>query len=167
MAKGFGLIYKPCDLPMTMTVCTNCGQWLDFEETIEGAMLPDCEPKDLEAWAAWVGGDASPDEIEWVFYCPTCHVKLSDKPPRDVIIIYADAFSEVGELVERKRCFQALIHQHQKNLHYREMQIAKYGELDASLYLLNSREDEKKKLRHFEQELHTVEQRLRNKLASL
>jgi hypothetical protein len=59
MAK-WAVFHKPRDLPITTTMCTNCGQWLDFEETIEGAMLQHCEPKGLDLWIAWADGKAPP-----------------------------------------------------------------------------------------------------------
>lgn len=118
---------KPRDLPMTTTVCTNCGQWLDDEETIEGAMDPLCLPKDLGDRAAWLSGETPSDDIEWVFYCPRCSVDLSNKPPRHVIIIYADKCSEINSLVEEKYHLQGLMLRHQKNLHHFQKQIAMYG----------------------------------------
>jgi len=112
MAK-WSVSYEPLALPMTITVCTNCGQWLAHEGTIEGAMLPNCYPKGGEGWPPGPT-PLDEDEIEWIHYCPRCNVNLSDKPFRHVIIIYADAYPEIKTLLDEKCHLEGLIQQYQK-----------------------------------------------------
>jgi hypothetical protein len=160
--------HKPRDLPMTTTACTNCGQWLDDEEALEGAMDPDFWPKDPGVTAAWLSGEISSNDIvEWVFSCPGCGVDLSDKPPRNVIILYADQYSEIDSLTEEKYHLQRLIQQHEKNLQRLEKQIAMHGEANAPIGLFNSRDKEREQIQTLQKELYTVKQRIQDKLVSL
>jgi hypothetical protein len=166
MAK-LGVIHKPRDLPMTTTVCTNCGQWLDHEEAIEGAERPDCYPKSQEAWEAWMFGEASADDIEWLYYCPQCHVDLSDKPGRDVLIIYADTYPEIERLLEKKSHLEKLTRQYEKNLHMCQEQLAKLDPTVPQVTLRNLIDFEQERIQACEQKLHIVKEEIQNELASL
>jgi len=167
MAK-FSVSYEPLALPMTIKVCTNCGQWLAHEETIEGAMLPDCYPKGGEGW--WGARSMPPppeEEIEWIYFCPRCNVNLSDKPSRYVIIIDAEAYPEIKSLLDEKFSLEERIQQYQKNLHMCQEQLAKLDLTVPQVALRNSIDFEQERIQTCKQELHTVKKEIQNKLASL
>ena len=153
----------PPDLPTTATMCANCGQILDPREIIGRAPQQDFVPEYTTR-----DGLRIIEGIREVYYlCPKCHLDLSDPPPHEIVIIRADAYPKIANLTNEKYNLQTLIHQHRKNLHYREMQIAKHGEANAPLHLLNSRDDEQEQIHSLEQELRKVEQKIQTKLSNL
>lgn len=171
MAK-WGVVHKPRDLPMTTTVCTNCGQWLDHEEAIEGAELRDCYPKGGEEW--WDNPfipQPPKEEIEWICFCPHCNVNLSDRRPRKVVIIYADTFyptyPTIGDLIEK-------IEHLEKEIRIHTVYLNKHRERRASAGLLSSEgikheiqaEQLQEEISTLRRNLDMIQKELQNKLKS-
>jgi len=164
---------RPRNLPMTTTVCANCGQWLDHEEAIEGAMLPDCYPKGDEEW--WVNPfipQPSKEEIEWICFCPHCKVNLSDKRPRKVVIMLADTFyptyPTIGDLIEE-------IEHLEKEIRIHTVYLNKHRERRASAGLLSGEgikheiqaEQLQEEISTLKHKLGMIQKELKNKLGSL
>ena len=162
-------IYEAPDLPITSaSICTCCGQLLDSNERIglptKVEFQPDPEPDptevlDFETWINWHG--------TWIEYCPHCYCLFSVKPPRPVIIIDAEVYPEIEDLIEKRDRLQERAHIHKGNLRRLEEKLAMAGPLSSSsLWLENSIDHEKKQVLTVERELHRVGEEIQNRLTS-